>query len=167
MTGAPVALEAATLDDLAALVALESRCHTHPWSERGLRDAIVPVAGAGGVLLLRAPWNAGDDARGIQAYCALQVVADEGHIHDLAVAPEARRQGLGRRLLALVLDLAAAKGARVVHLEVRAGNAAARGLYRALGFREVGRRPAYYSAPVEDAVLLSRESAAPTPAEKP
>jgi ribosomal-protein-alanine N-acetyltransferase len=167
VTARPVALEAATLADLAALVALESRCHTHPWSERGVRDAIVPAAGAGGIFLLRAPWSGDDAARGIQAYCALQVVAGEGHIHDLAVAPEARRQGLGRRLLALVLDLAAAKGARIIHLEVRAGNEAARRLYHMLGFREVGWRPDYYAAPVEDAVLLSREVGGARPAIEP
>jgi ribosomal-protein-alanine N-acetyltransferase len=152
----PVALEAATLDDLAALVDLESRCHTHPWSERGLRDAIVPVAGEGTILVLRGPWDASDPRRGINAYCAFQVVAGEAHIHNLAVAPEARRQGMGRRLLGLALRVAAAKGARLVHLEVRAGNVAARALYGAMGFREVGQRAGYYAAPVEDAVLLSR-----------
>lgn len=155
MTSHPIALEAATLEDLGALVALESRCHTHPWSERGLRDAIVPVAGEGTILVLRVPWRPGEEARGIRAYCAFQVVAGEAHIHNLAVAPDARRQGLARRLLALTLEFVAGK-ARVVHLEVRAGNAPARALYRAMGFREVGERPGYYSAPTEDAVLLSR-----------
>lgn len=165
MISALVALEAATLDDLAALVALESRCHTHPWSEGGLRDAIVPVAGEGTILVLRGPWTASDAGRGIRAYCAFQVVAGEAHIHNLAVAPEIRRHGLARRLLGLALQTAARKGARVVHLEVRASNAAARALYRAMGFRDVGQRAAYYSAPVEDAVLLSRTSLADTPAE--
>jgi [ribosomal protein S18]-alanine N-acetyltransferase len=152
----PVALEAATLDDLAALVLLESLCHTHPWSERGLRDAIVPVAGQGTILVLRGPWRDRDARRGIRAYCAFQVVAGEAHIHNLAVAPENRRQGLGRLLLRLALEAASRQGARVVHLEVRAGNAPARALYRAAGFREVGQRAGYYSAPAEDAVLLSR-----------
>jgi [ribosomal protein S18]-alanine N-acetyltransferase len=158
-----VALEAATLDDLPALAALEARCHTHPWSERGLRDAITPVAGEGGILVLRAAWTPPDAQRGIRAYCAFQVVAGEAHVHNLAVVPEARRHGLARRLLALTLESAARKGARAAQLEVRAGNAAARALYGAMGFREVGKRPAYYSAPVEDAVLLSRESLAAEP----
>lgn len=150
-----VALEAATLDDLAALVVLEARCHTHPWSERGLRDAIAPAAGTGAVLVLRAPWRAGDSGRGILAYCAFQLIADEVHVHNLAVVPEARRHGLARRLLAQTLEIAAGKGARAAHLEVRAGNTAARALYRAMGFREVGARSGYYSGPAEDAVLLS------------
>lgn len=156
MIPAALLLERATLDDLPALVALEGRCHSHPWSERGLREAITPVAGQGAVLVLRGPWTDADESRGIRAYCAFQIVADEAHVHNLAVIPESRRRGLGRRLLTLTLEITARGGARAFHLEVRAGNAAARALYRAMGFEEVGKRHSYYSAPVEDAVLLSR-----------
>ena len=157
MTGPPVALETATAEDLPALVVLENRCHTHPWTERGLRDALSPVAGRGAVLVLRGPWTGDDPHRGIQAYCSYQVVADEAHIHNLAVAPEARRTGLARRLLAHALHVVAGHGARVVHLEVRDGNVAARALYRTMGFLEVGKRSAYYSEPLEDAILLNLE----------
>jgi ribosomal-protein-alanine acetyltransferase len=163
MTEAPLVFEAATPEDLAALVALERVCHTHPWSEVGLRDAIVPAAGQGAILLLRGPWAATDERRGIRAYCAIQHVAGEAHVHNLAVAPEARRRGLARRLLTLALGAAARQGARVAHLEVRASNYAARSLYRAMGFREVGLRHGYYSAPAEDAVLLSRDGLAAEP----
>ena len=155
MTG-PLLLEAATVDDLDALIALEIECHSHPWSARGLRDALVPGTGRRGILVLRGPWTPDDARRGIRAYCATEVVADEVHIHNLAVAPEARRRGLARRLLALALEIAARHGARTAHLEVREGNAAARALYRAAGFTEDGRRRDYYSSPTEDAILLSR-----------
>jgi ribosomal-protein-alanine N-acetyltransferase len=161
MTGAGATIESATTDDLPALVALENRCQTHPWTERGMRDALSPVAGRGEVLVLRESWTANDPHRGIRAYCSYQVVADEAHIHNLAVAPEARRKGLARRLLAHALDVVAGHGARVVHLEVRDGNAAARALYRIMGFREVGKRTAYYSEPVEDAILLNLERPSP------
>ena len=154
MTEAGLALEAATPDDLAALVSLENRCHTHPWTERGLFEAMAPAGGEGAILVLRGPSRHPAEERGIRAYCAYQVVAGEAHIHTLAVAPEARRQGLGKRLLALTLEIARRRGARIVHLEVRQGNAAARGLYRAMGFEEAGKRAAYYSSPVEDAILL-------------
>ena len=160
MTARALLLEAATLEDLPALVALENRCHSHPWSEGGLRDAICPAAGHGAVLVLRGPAPPAEATRGIRAYCALQIFSGEAHVHNLAVIPEVRGQGLGRRLLALTLDIAAHRGARVVQLEVRAGNAAARALYRALGFQEVGLRRSYYSAPAEDAILLSRPSSA-------
>jgi ribosomal-protein-alanine N-acetyltransferase len=151
-----VALESATSGDLDALIALEMQCHSHPWSARGLRDALAPGSARRGIFVLREPWSAGRPDRGILAYCAIEVVADEVHVHNLAVAPEARRGGLARRLLALALEVAAHQGAREAHLEVREGNAAARALYRRMGFREVGRRLGYYSSPVEDAVLLSR-----------
>ena len=151
-----LALEAATPDDLDALVELEIACHSHPWSARGLRDALAPGSSHRGILVLREPWTPDRSDRGIVAYCAMEVVADEVHIHNLAVSPEARRTGLARRLLALALEVAAHQGAFAAHLEVREGNEAARALYRGMGFREVGRRRAYYSSPAEDAVLLSR-----------
>jgi ribosomal protein S18 acetylase RimI-like enzyme len=151
----PVALEAATVDDLDALIALERACHTHPWSPRGLRDALAPGTGRGGILVLREPWEPWRDDRGIRAYCAFEVVADEVHIHNLAVAPGSRRQGLAARLLRLVLGIAGRQGARSAHLEVRRGNEAARALYRAAGFWEIGARTAYYSSPTEDAILLA------------
>ena len=154
---APLLLEAATHDDLDALIGLERRCHSHPWSARGLRDALAPGSARRGLLVLRAPWTPDDADRGIRAHCAIEVVADEVHVHNLAVAPGARRQGLARRLLALALGIAARQGAAVALLEVRDGNAAARALYGGMGFAEVGRRFAYYSAPTEDAILLTRK----------
>jgi ribosomal-protein-alanine N-acetyltransferase len=160
---APLLLEAATADDLDALVGLETSCHTHPWSARGLRDALAPGTARRGILVLRAPWAPDDAGRGIRAYCAIEVVADEVHVHNLAVAPDARRQGLARRLLTLALEAAARHGARTALLEVREGNEAARALYRALGFAEEGRRRGYYSSPIEDAILLSRRGPSAEP----
>jgi ribosomal protein S18 acetylase RimI-like enzyme len=57
----------------------------------------------------------------------------------------------------MALRRAARAGARVALLEVRAGNVAARALYESLGFRACGVRREYYTAPVEDAVLMRRE----------
>ncbi|GBQ80441.1 ribosomal protein alanine acetyltransferase [Gluconacetobacter johannae DSM 13595] len=73
-----------------------------------------------------------------------RVAADEAEILTLAVRGEARRQGLGRALLAWLRTEAASHGARRLFLEVSAGNVAARALYRAAGFAEAGRRRAYY-----------------------
>ncbi len=65
-----------------------------------------------------------------------------------------RRQGIGGALVAACLAWAAATGATTVRLEVRASNAAALALYVQYGFSTIGVRRAYYSVPVEDAVLL-------------
>lgn len=82
-------------------------------------------------------------------------VADELHVLLVAVAPAARRRGGGSALVAAALAAARAARLGVVHLEVRAGNAAALALYARHGFLAVGRRPRYYEGR-EDAVLMSR-----------
>jgi len=43
-----------------------------------------------------------------------------------------------------------------IFLEVRESNTGARRLYEEFGFRETGRRKAYYTNPSEDAVLYSK-----------
>ncbi len=85
-----------------------------------------------------------------------RVAADEAEILTLAVPPGARRAGHGAALLAGAMAGAAARGAAAMYLEVAAGNAAARGLYAAAGFAEVGRRRRYYPDG-SDALLLRRE----------
>jgi len=77
---------------------------------------------------------------------------------NVAVAPAKRRSGLGRGLVAEIISVMAARGVRQVYLEVRESNAAARALYAAQGFREVGRRKQYYRRPVEDAIVLRRDA---------
>ena len=70
--------------------------------------------------------------------------ADEAEILSVALVPQARGRGLARPLLAEHLQHLSRQGVRAVHLEVEQGNAPALALYRRFGFREVGRRPAYY-----------------------
>jgi ribosomal-protein-alanine N-acetyltransferase len=111
--------------------------------------------------VLRAPFPAADPRRGIVAYCVAQIVVDELHIHNLVVRQGARSQGLGGRLLRVVLALAAGRGARVALLEVRQSNWAAIQLYRSAGFQAVGLRRDYYERPREDAVLLRKTDLAP------
>jgi ribosomal-protein-alanine N-acetyltransferase len=80
-------------------------------------------------------------------------VADEAHLIDLIVAPTERRRGFGRALLETLLAHAKARDLRLILLEVRRSNAAARTLYTSFGFEEVGERAAYY-ADGEDALLF-------------
>lgn len=93
------------------------------------------------------------DAR-IGGYVVALDAADEGEILNLAVAETGRRRGLGRALVQAIVDALAARGVREVYLEVRESNAAARALYAAFGFKDVGRRKGYYRRPVEDAIVL-------------
>lgn len=83
-------------------------------------------------------------------------VADELEVLFVATDPASRRRGVGRALLGRALDEARGEGLARVLLEVAAGNAAARALYAAFGFRELGVRRGYY-ADGDDAVMMGRE----------
>jgi len=78
----------------------------------------------------------------------------------IGVMPEARRRGLGRRLLAHCLARAKRAGAERMMLEVAADNAPALAFYRDAGFAEAGRRPRYYRSPsagsARDALVLAK-----------
>jgi ribosomal-protein-alanine N-acetyltransferase len=73
--------------------------------------------------------------------------ADEAEILSIVIDPRHRRDGLGRGLLQAHLCQLAAAGVQHVFLEVEEGNVAAEQLYRHAGFREIGRRKAYYPKP--------------------
>ena len=75
-------------------------------------------------------------------------------VEGLFVELNCRRQGVGSALIAASMEWAAKAGASRVRLEVRASNTAAHALYRRYGFSTAGVRRAYYSAPVEDALVL-------------
>jgi ribosomal-protein-alanine N-acetyltransferase len=89
----------------------------------------------------------------VAGFIVAQYLGVEWEIENVAVLPAARRRGIGQRLIAELLTLAANEGAEAVYLEVRASNVAARSLYEGLGFKETGRRRDYYSVPAEDAIL--------------
>jgi len=89
-----------------------------------------------------------------------RTVAGEAELLTLAVAPEARRRGLGRGLVARFLYQARLRGAESAFLEVSAENAPAIALYESAGFAPAGRRRGYYADPAGrriDALVLSRD----------
>ncbi len=99
----------------------------------------------------------------VVAYCAVWLIFDELHVNNLAIRVASRRRGLARGLLAAVLAAAAGEGATRATLEVRESNHAARRLYERAGFVVAARRRQYYSAPVEDALVMWREGLSETP----
>ncbi len=79
---------------------------------------------------------------------------EPAEIEGLVVDEKYRRRGIASALIRACKEWAASAGALSIRLEVRASNAAALALYRRHGFSSAGHRRAYYSAPIEDAVLL-------------
>lgn len=115
---------------------------------------ICALAGAPGVALLAAP----------SGFALIRVAADEAELLTLAVAPCARRRGLGAALLRAAEDAACAGGAGELLLEVAADNAPARALYAKAGYEARAIRAAYYPRPggaAADALILARPLAAP------
>ena len=98
-------------------------------------------------------WVARENGR-IVGYLCLWEVADELHITNVAVYPDARRRGVARALLESVFARARAAGVRMVLLEVRPTNVEALSLYESFGFRVVGRRRGYYYDTGEDALVM-------------
>ena len=93
----------------------------------------------------------------LAGYACLWHLADEMTLNNIAVAPELRREGLGRLLLEWILEEARRRGCARVILDVRPSNRAARCLYDRLGFAEVGRRKNYYQIEGEDSIIMVRQ----------
>jgi len=142
--------------DVDAIVALEAESFTNPWS----RDTLVwelRNSDVTRVYVLR------DDQDVVAAFCVCWVIFDEMHVNTLAVAPGARRQGLGSILMRFAMADAVAGGATRATLEVRESNTAAIALYQRLGFSIAARRPGYYSKPDEDGLILWKEGLGASP----
>jgi len=88
----------------------------------------------------------------IAGFIVARCIDEEWELENVAVQLASRRQGFGRALVERLLEFARKASAARLFLEVRESNRSARGLYLKLGFRETGRRSAYYSHPVEDAI---------------
>lgn len=99
-------------------------------------------------------WVAEEDGR-LAAALVIWRVLDEAHIATIAVHPDFRQRGIGKALLQTGMQAAYDEGARIYHLEVRAGNLAAQEMYKRFGYEVVGRRIKYYKDNGEDALLMS------------
>lgn len=88
-------------------------------------------------------------------YAGFYYFFEEGHITTMAVAPNWRRQGIGKLLLNHLIEKAKEIGLKELSLEVRESNQIARKMYQKFGFKMVARRKKYYVQPIEDAIIMS------------
>jgi ribosomal-protein-alanine N-acetyltransferase len=142
------ALRRATADDLAAIMAIENALFPDDaWSPATMA---AEIAGPHGHYLVAVA-----DDGAIDGYAGLLAPEGSGHgdIQTIAVVERARRQGLGRTLMLVLLNEARRREATEVFLEVRADNPGARALYETLGFAEIAVRPRYYRGGI-DAVIM-------------
>ena len=154
-------LRRATLDDLDAIMALEtSTFASDAWSRGTMRDELASPHG----YYLVAEGDSGGGGGGapqhpLAGYAGLLAPFGSGQadIQTIAVAPDARGHGLGRALMVALLAEARARRAAEVFLEVRADNPNARALYDSLGFEQIALRPQYYQPDGVDAQIMRVE----------
>ncbi len=149
--GGKLELREMRVEDLPQVAALDQLCFADPWPQ-GSFDYELKASNHSLCLVVEDP-DATEDAN-IVAALVIWLIVDEAHIATIAVHPDYRHRGIGRRLLAEGLLQAAERGAVKSLLEVRSGNTEALHLYYGFGFKVVGLRPNYYQAEREDALLL-------------
>lgn len=127
---------------------IEELCFNPPWSEQSIRSELVNPLSL---------WLVAVDNGAVVGYVGSQTVLGESDMMNLAVHPDYRRSGVGRRLVEELIMHLKEQGSYALLLEVRVSNEPAIALYDQLGFACVGRRPNYYSKPKEDALILRKE----------
>lgn len=130
--------------DLPAIRSLAERAATAAqWSERTYAELF--TSSAPRLILLDVLQTE------VIGFVVVRTAAQEWEVENIAVSPLMQRKGVGLRLIGEVINRLP-PGTDLL-LEVRASNAAARALYAHAGFKESGRRAAYYQNPAEDAIL--------------
>ncbi len=131
---------------LRGVVAIEQRTNHRPWS-LGLfmGELRMPTSRCYVVAL---------DMHEVVGFCGLMLVTDEGHITNVAVHPDRRRESIAARLMLVTMRRAIQLGLVGVTLEVRMSNSAAQELYRRFGFAPGGIRHNYYADVGEDALIM-------------
>ena len=138
-------IEPMTRQNVALVHNIERDCFAVPWSFQSFEAELVnPLA-----IYIVAIVN-GE----IVGFAGMHHVADEGHITNIAVREENRRQGVGDALVLALLDIAAAKNISGLVLEVRMGNTPAQRMYAKHGFTFAGIRKNYYVDTKEDAIVM-------------
>ncbi len=127
-------------------MAIERIAYSYPWSERFFRQELQVECSRSLLVQLEGR---------IVGYILFWLLPGEIDIHNVAVHPEFRRRGLGRRLLEQVIAEARGRASSRITLEVRKSNLPAQKLYESMGFAYNGVRKNYYSDDGEDALLMA------------
>lgn len=134
-----------TAEDVPFISRLEEETFSMPWSADSFLEMISKEDAR--------YYVAEEDGR-LLGGCGVLMIAGEGNITNVAIAPEARNRGIGTALLRHLMAEGDRKGLTAYTLEVRVSNAAAIHVYEKLGFVSAGVRPGFYEKPVEDALIF-------------
>ncbi len=143
--------------DLEEVMVIERAAFLHPWSPELFRRELEHDWST--ILVAVEPLTSasGKGSERIVGFLIYWLVHDEVHILNVAVAPEHRRNGIARMLMAETERRAHLANAALLTLEVRRSNQGALELYRGFEYRAVGVRPNYYVDEGEDAIVMVKE----------
>ena len=133
--------------DLDVIVEVEAALFSEPWSRRLY---VTELRGED-----RCYFAATQDGE-FAGWAGLAILAGEAHIMTIATLPAFQRRGVGRLLLAALIEAATAFQCDRMLLEVAATNTAAQALYRSAHFAPVGVRRNYYASTGDDALVMVR-----------
>ena len=136
------------MEDVPQIACLETICFSDPWSEKSIASELANPLSC---------WMVAEEQGRVAGYVGSQSVLDAADMMNIAVAPDFRRQGIGKQLIVALMEQLQRRNVIALFLEVRVSNAPAIALYEKLGFEQVGRRPRYYHNPREDALILRKE----------
>ena len=134
-----------TLTHAEAIHAIEVDTFADPWSVNSIKSEITAKHSICLVAIA-------DDV--VTGHVSMRHIINEGHINNIAVAQQYRRQGIASLILDALITEAIAREMIGITLEVRINNHAAISLYEKHGFVVEGYRKNYYSHPTEDAAIM-------------
>ena len=143
----PLVVEPMGLADVPAVLEIERLSFSSPWPAYAFEQELTANR--------LAHYRVARLRDRVVGFGGIWLMVDEAHITTFGVHPSHRRQGIGRRLMLDLAEVAIQLGSARMTLEVRFSNLAAQGLYRSFGFRVSGRRVAYYSDDGEDALVMT------------
>ncbi|MBP3594211.1 MAG: ribosomal protein S18-alanine N-acetyltransferase [Lachnospiraceae bacterium] len=136
-----------TKEDCVQVAAIEATSFSVPWSLKAFTETVEKE---------NFRYFVAEEEGEIIGYCGFLFVLDEAEIPNVCVKSSARKRGVGKQMMSVLMEEAKKLGMAVLYLEVRESNTPARALYKSLGFEENGIRKNFYEHPVEHAVLMSK-----------
>ena len=133
--------------DIDELVKIDKICFSSPWSYNSFKAELENKNS----YFIVCKYN--NKAIG---YAGLYKILDETYISNIALLPDYRKKGIGRKLLVSLINYAQNNRASFISLEVRKSNYIAINLYKSEGFVLSGLRKNFYSSPKEDGLIMTK-----------
>lgn len=133
--------------DIKGIAEIEKSCFTSPWSEKSIAEELKKEQAR----FFVAKFN-----EEIIGYIGANNVLGEVYVANIAVKESFRRKGIASELLSWLIYQSESENADFISLEVRKSNSGAIALYDQFGFEKAGERKNFYTAPAENALIMTK-----------